>query len=316
MSTGDETYLESFVEHIATLPNEVRRNLELMRDLDKSCSVLVNQLREAEAAYVQRAEETVLNLNLSRKRRRFDAASATTGGGEEKEGVGEHEAEAGEDGKAGGGGDLEDEADIVIPTTEELRGCVMDPEELELIARYRRDARQQAEEKVAVAEQTYAIVDETIKRLDTDLAKFETLLKGSGEFEAAGGAKPNDLAAVQVTPNSQDWILAKVMSQDAETGMYKLADEDVESNKIFNLPESQVVVLGGVDRLSRGDIIYAVYPDTTSFYQATVVQAPRKVSGGESFVMVNFKDDSDEHGITHDKAVLMKHVMRVPRRQE
>jgi len=80
----------------------------------------------------------------------------------------------------------------------------------------------------------------------------------------------------------------------------------------FHLPESQVVVLGGVEKLSRGDVIYAVYPDTTSFYQASVVQVPRKVSGGSSFVMVNFVDDGDEHGVTHDKAVLLKHVMRVP----
>mmetsp|Transcript_27343 Transcript_27343/g.33117 ORF Transcript_27343/g.33117 Transcript_27343/m.33117 type:complete len:133 (+) Transcript_27343:673-1071(+) len=128
----------------------------------------------------------------------------------------------------------------------------------------------------------------------------------------AGGAKPNDLAAIQVNPNTADWILAKVISHNAETGTYKLSDEDVESNKIFNLPASQVVVLGNVERLSRGDVIYAVYPDTTSFYQATVVQAPRKVSGGGSFVMVHFQDDGDEHGVTHDKAVLMKHVMRVP----
>ena len=82
---------------------------------------------------------------------------------------------------------------------------------------------------------------------------------------------------------------------------------------VFNLPESQVVVLGGVDKLGRGDIIFAVYPDTTAFYQATVVQAPRKSGGqGGAFVMVNFVDDSDEHGITHDKAVSMQHVMRVP----
>ena len=38
MSRSDETYLESFIEHIATLPHEVRRNLDLMKDLDKSCS--------------------------------------------------------------------------------------------------------------------------------------------------------------------------------------------------------------------------------------------------------------------------------------
>ena len=54
------------------------------------------------------------------------------------------------------------------------------------------------------------------------------------------------------------------------------------------------------------------YPDTTSFYQATVAQLPRKVSGGESFVMVNFDDNADEHVITHDKAVLMKHAIHMP----
>lgn len=85
------------------------------------------------------------------------------------------------------------------------------------------------------------------------------------------------------------------------------------ANTVFHLPETQVVVLGGVEKLSRGDVIYAVYPDTTSFYQATVVQSLRKsTSGGGSFVMVHFVDDSDEHGLTHDKAVLLKHVMRPP----
>lgn len=85
----------------------------------------------------------------------------------------------------------------------------------------------------------------------------------------------------------------------------------IKTKPVFNLPESQVVILGNLERLGRGDIIYAVYPDTTSFYQATVVQGPRK-TGGESFVMVNFQDDGDENGITHDKAVLLKHCMRPP----
>jgi hypothetical protein len=81
---------------------------------------------------------------------------------------------------------------------------------------------------------------------------------------------------------------------------------------VFSLPEPQVVILDPLKILSRGDVVFAVYPDTTSFYQATVVQAPRKVSGGGSFAMVHFIDDSDEHGVTHDKAVLMNHVMRPP----
>ena len=58
--------------------------------------------------------------------------------------------------------------------------------------------------------------------------------------------------------------------------------------------------------------MFAVYPDTTAFYPATIVQTARKASGGGSFVMVHFVDDSDEHGITHDKAVLLQNVMRPP----
>jgi len=68
--------------------------------------------------------------------------------------------------------------------------------------------------------------------------------------------------------------------------------------------------------------VFAVYPDTTSFYQASVVSVPRKTTGAAAaaggagasgaFVMVNFVDDSDEFGVTHDKAVPMKHVIRPP----
>jgi len=57
------------------------------------------------------------------------------------------------------------------------------------------------------------------------------LTQATGEFEDAGGGKPNDLAAIQVSPTSPDWILAKVISHDTATGMYTLSDEDTESNK-------------------------------------------------------------------------------------
>lgn len=60
---------------------------------------------------------------------------------------------------------------------------------------------------------------------------FFSNVQSTGEFDNLGGPKPNDLAAIQVSPNSADWILAKVISHDTETGMYNLSDEDVESNK-------------------------------------------------------------------------------------
>lgn len=83
---------------------------------------------------------------------------------------------------------------------------------------------------------------------------------------------------------------------------------------VFTLPESQVIILNPIRNLRVGDSIYAVYPDTTAFYPGTISQGPRKIAGvgGGSFVMVSFVDDHDEHGITHDKAIMVKHIMPPP----
>lgn len=78
------------------------------------------------------------------------------------------------------------------------------------------------------------------------------------------------------------------------------------------LPQSQVVILTGTEKLSKGDAIFAVYPDTTSLYPATVTTVPKRASNnGETFVMVQFKDDSDEFGITHEKAIPLKYIMKL-----
>ena len=91
--------------------------------------------------------------------------------------------------------------------------------------------------------------------------------------------------------------------------MYTLSDEDILSNQIYTIPERQVVPLKGTERNKwiRGEEVYAVYPDTTSFYHATVSTPPFN-----GFVMVQFKDDWDADGVTHEKAVLVAHVMKVP----
>lgn len=282
MGRGDVTYLESFMDHISTLPAEVRRNLELMKDLDKTSLESFEEMIKQQQDYVRKMEEKILNLEVCNDARKVRVMGTAK------------------------------DRPAVIPTTEELSRYVYDREAMKRIEIVQEDAIQLAEEKVAIAEQTLKLVDNVCLKIESDVQEMKKLLQSSGGFQAPGSAKPDDLAAIQVVLGSPDWILAKVITHDPETGMYKLSDEDTESNKIFNLPENQVVLLGGLKNLSRGDVVFAVYPDTTSFYQATIVQTARKVSGGASFVMVHFVDDSDEHGITHDKAVLLQHVMRPP----
>mmetsp|Transcript_11820 Transcript_11820/g.14701 ORF Transcript_11820/g.14701 Transcript_11820/m.14701 type:complete len:355 (-) Transcript_11820:592-1656(-) len=345
-----ETFLESFIEKISTLPSEMKRNLAHMRSLDRACSKVVQELRDSEEDYLEHAYNSINQFSVHQnhehdenKKKRKIQTDCSEQNLEDSDKDENREKDSDDDDdktsshnddffwhnpkqgipvktkvKSSSSSSPEEKTILVIPTTEELNSKIRNHQELFNIAKLRTDARQLIEEKCSISDQTCLLLDAHIKRLDDDLEKFQSVLKNSGrQYEAAAGstgAQPDDLAAIQVTPNSPDWILAKVITHDPQTQMYKLADEDIESNKTFTLPESQVVILGlgGLESIRKSDIIYAVYPDTTSFYQATVVQGPKKVAGGDSFVLVHFKDDGDENGITHDKAVLMKHVMRVP----
>ena len=119
------------------------------------------------------------------------------------------------------------------------------------------------------------------------------------------------LAAIQIVPNS-DWILAKILAHDRATRTYTLSDEDVQSSDqiyVISDRERRVVPLRNTEhnKWIRGDEVYAVYPDTTSFYPAMVSTPPFN-----GYVMVQFANDEDGNGITHEKAVLAVHVMKVP----
>lgn len=313
---GNETYLEAFIESLTTLPHEVKRNLEMIKDLDKSGSAKTDELINLQQQYLRQAQQKLskvrvvenydgkilgmqLIMNKEEQAKKNKNSSLTSSPTEE-----------GEEGQ--------EEEEAFIPTTEELFDYTYNSQLYHQIQTLQQDCLQKADEKVMIAQQAYDTINVKVQRLDHDLMIMEKLLQASGEFDLGLSVRPNDLAACQVSPGSE-WILAKVTHHDPKTGMYKLADEDVESDKIFDLPESQVIVLSTVEKLRSGDIVYAVYPDTTSFYQATVVQAPRKQGGGTSggggpgaFVMLNFHDDADEFGVTHDKAVPLKHVMFPP----
>ncbi len=50
-------------------------------------------------------------------------------------------------------------------------------------------------------------------------------------------------------------------------------------------------------KLSKGETIFALYPDTTSFYMAVISQAPRRTAiGVDPCVVVQFIGDEDASG--------------------
>lgn len=167
-------------------------------------------------------------------------------------------------------------------------------------------------EKIAIAEQTLALIESFLKKADTDLGLFETVLRGGGDFEVIG-AEPGQEVAVQPDAFEKEWILGRVLSYHKDTGFYDVSDVDDEGR--YSLPESQVLRLDLQDtqkKFSKGDEVLAVYPDTTAFYQATIIQGTRKASAGlDQTVSVQFFGDANEYGETPNRIVPVRYLIRL-----
>jgi hypothetical protein len=143
---SDETYLESFIDHISSVPAELRRNLALMKDLDTSCSTRFDEMSQLQQDYVERAEGKMDQLEIVNGNSVRVVGSGSKG-------------------------------PVTLPTTEELAAYIHEPEALKRIETVQEDALQRAAEKVAIAEQSHALVDNICKRLESDLSEIEKMLQ-------------------------------------------------------------------------------------------------------------------------------------------
>jgi len=270
-TTTQATFIESYIDNLSTLPNEIRRHFELMRELDKEGAHVQEELEESERK---------LAAEIKRK------------GNRQTEGM--------------------------------FDGALLE------VATKRQKAKQMADEKVQIAEQASADVDIHLDRLDAELLAFEHFLKTSGEFLKTHGANVGDPVACRPqNPSDPDgegereWILARVQGYDILTGLYTVSDED-DASKQYTVEEGLTVVLETGERIGKGEHVFAVYPDTTSFYPAVVTSVPRKSAGSVAATgpaaaalvcTVQFVDDVDESlgpGITPDRQVPLRHLFRRP----
>jgi hypothetical protein len=193
--SGDETYLEAFVESVAGLPHEVRRNLDLLRDLDAKCGAGTDRLLRLQNEYVAQAERRMMDVEIVVKRQKNQAdhhqqqqppndslpssSMSVPARQGDKDGDGSYFVGVR---VLGGSGD------VVIPTTMELEQYVFhdpnsssstssSPHPYDRILDLQRDLVQQSDEKVAVARQVHDRLDATVRRLDKDLAEMEMLLQ-------------------------------------------------------------------------------------------------------------------------------------------
>ena len=116
------------------------------------------------------------------------------------------------------------------------------------------------------------------------------------------------------TPTGFEVILGKVIYYHADIGMYDVADSD--DSKRYHISEKNILPLDlaySVKKLSKGEEVLAVYPDTTSFYPAIVVQAPkRNLNSSEPSVIVQYHGDEDEQGRIPYISIPLSHIIRPP----
>lgn len=197
MSGNDETYLESFMETLTNLPLDLRRTMDLLKDLDMTCSGELRELRRLQTQYIQETEQKILQLPVTDLPDESDDEIHPF----------YRKRPANDDEKRQG---ISINGEAVIPTTNEFMEYTMNSLELyPQIKKLQKSVLQKADEKVSVAQQAYDMIDSKVQRLDADLDSMERLLQATGAFQEAVTAQPDDLAACQVTPGSE-WILAKV----------------------------------------------------------------------------------------------------------
>ncbi|CAH0491381.1 unnamed protein product [Peronospora farinosa] len=133
------TYVEDCLESMYMLPSEIKRNFDLMRDLDKTSYPLFEDLKSEQKAYLIESRQKVL------------ARCNDTTKGE--------------------------------PTEQELRELIGANKQLESLKEKHALVVQKLDEKIAIAAQSYDIVDHHIRRLDRELESYVALLKANGEYQ-------------------------------------------------------------------------------------------------------------------------------------
>jgi Inhibitor of growth proteins N-terminal histone-binding len=169
--TGEETYLEAFVEQFTSsqFTYQLRRTLDLLRDLDALGQTEGREAQELSHEFLGHVEQKIrqsLQVVLSN-----DDDDEAPEQKRPRRGVRVIQSD--------GTVSLEDSP--VIPTTEELLEYVLQEDHhkamFQRILGLQQSCRQKAEEKVQIAQQAYELVDAQVQRLDHDLRAMEQLLQ-------------------------------------------------------------------------------------------------------------------------------------------
>ena len=130
-----------------------------------------------------------------------------------------------------------------------------------------------------------------------------------------------NIGEVSGDPGAQEWIVAVVVAHKPEEGAYEVMDADEESDdgsgQVYHIPEDLVIAMPRSalcregQNFHPGTVVLAVYPMTTTFYRAVVVQSARKLGSEYGDFLLEFEDDGDADGLPQ-RPVPYMHVVKHP----
>lgn len=133
-----------------------------------------------------------------------------------------------------------------------------------------------------------------------------------------------NVGEVTTGPGAQEWIVAVVARYFPQELAYEVVDADDDgmgeegTGQVYHLSQDLVIPMPR-SALARdgtnfppGTTVLAVYPATTTFYRAVVVQQARRAGNGEyGDFLLEFEDDGEEGGMPQ-RPVPFVHVVRHP----
>ncbi|CAO3638216.1 unnamed protein product [Cunninghamella blakesleeana] len=116
---------------------------------------------------------------------------------------------------------------------------------------------------------------------------------------------------------NEEWILAVVLNFHQDKNKYQV--EDVEQDEYgqkqkYTLQPRNVIPipttsdLEYLPEINVGEDVLALYPGTTCFYSATIVQTPSKEANQPKSYKIKFEDDNNEI-----KSVKQEYVLQIPK---
>lgn len=151
------------------------------------------------------------------------------------------------------------------------------------------------------------------------LEEIDLALGYEDEGDIRTEAAVDDQVAAKVASHGL-WILARVASTTSDGDFVEVEDVDDDAQRRYRVKKRDVLLLPRTSAevaLARASFkpprfVFAMYPETTSFYKAQVIAPSHISSSSEEVCLVQFADDEDDDGATPSRSIPLGFITHLP----